>query len=344
MSCLDYSHHDCSVCSNLIKNPKALMNSIPCPSCKHMIHKKCSNLSPSQLSGLKSTTNIWECSNCTKLKFPFSEVEDEEIYLSSFNSNWTCNCGNQRPALSCTKDGYNLKSLFHQSDDSDRNNMFSHGDEFDEQFDLHHTLKPDFNYYETHDFHSLKDRVINPFSLLHTNISSLQHNGDNLILLLTNLQFKFDIIALTETWNPESKAHAFQPPIIEGYKDYYGSTGSSLKGGCGLYINEDLKPLPRKDLNIKIKDNDCEIETCWYEIIFDKQPNRLIGVVYRHPSKNDMKSVEVINSTLTKIKKENKKTLLVGDFNYNLLVHDKNETISAFVHMTFENNFQPCIV
>ena len=126
---------------------------------------------------------------------------------------------------------------------------------------------------------------------MHTNISSLQYNGDNLKLLLTNLEFKFDIIALSETWNPESKAHNFQPPIIDGYKDYYGTTGSSLKGGCGLYINEDLKPLPRKDLNIKIKEIDFEMETCWYEIIFDKQPNRLIGVVYRHPTENYLKSV-----------------------------------------------------
>ena len=119
---------------------------------------------------------------------------------------------------------------------------------------------------------------------------------------------------MSETWNPESKAHMFQPPILDGYKQYSGTTGSSLKGGCGLYINEDLKPLPRKDLNIRIKEDDFELETCWYEIIFEKQPNRLIGVIYRHPSNNDLKSVEIINSTLVKIKKENKKTLLVGDF------------------------------
>ena len=199
VSCLDYSH-DCSVCSNLIKNPKALKRSIPCPSCNHLIHKKCSNLNPSQLLSLKSTTNLWECPSCSKLKFPFTELEDEEIYLSSFNSNWSCNCGNQPPAPSFIKDKYNLKCLFHQ-EDNDKNDTFSSNDEFDEQFNRYHTLNPDFKYYETHDFHSLKDRVKNPFSLFHTNISSLQHNGDNLKLLLTNLEFKFDIIALSETWN-----------------------------------------------------------------------------------------------------------------------------------------------
>ena len=86
---------------------------------------------------------------------------------------------------------------------------------------------------------------------------------------------------MTETWNPEYKAHTFQSPILDGYYKYTGTTGSSLKGGCGLYINEDLKPLPRNDLNVKIKENDFEIETFWSEIVLDKQPNRLIGVVYR---------------------------------------------------------------
>ena len=61
----------------------------------------------------------------------------------------------------------------------------------------------------------------------------------------------------------------------------------------------------------------------WFELILDKQPNRLVGVVYRHPFKKDHKSIELINTTILKIKKENKSTLLVGDFNYDLLSHEK---------------------
>ena len=57
-----------------------------------------------------------------------------------------------------------------------------------------------------------------------------------------------------------------------------------------------------------------ELETYSTEIIIDKQPNRLIGVVYRHPSKrNEEKCIEVLNETLTKICKENKKVLIAGD-------------------------------
>ena len=80
-----------------------------------------------------------------------------------------------------------------------------------------------------------------------------------------------------------------------------------------MYINEDLKPLSRPDLNMKIKDDDCEIESYWTEILIENQPNRLIGVFYRHPTKNnDTKSIELINETLTKIRKENKKVIITG--------------------------------
>ena len=61
-------------------------------------------------------------------------------------------------------------------------------------------------------------------------------------------------------------------------------------------------------MNIKVKNDDIEIETYWTEIIIDKQPNRLVGVVYRHPSKrDDKKSIELLNESLSKIHRENKK-------------------------------------
>ena len=216
-------------------------------------------------------------------------LENDEILLNSFNSNWNCN-------------------------------------------------------YDTHEFHILKDKLTNPFSVFHTNISSLQHNGDNLFDLLADLEFKFDVVAVTETWNPEEKKHKFTPPIMEGYSAYVGTTGSSLKGGCGVYINSDLSFNPRKDLNIKIKTDLCEFETSWVEVIFDRQPNRLIGVAYRHPKSNDSQTTESLQTTINKIKKENKNTVIIGDFNFDLLNHEKNDQISKFLHMMIENSYQPCIM
>ena len=114
--------------------------------------------------------------------------------------------------------------------------------------------------------------------IFHTNICSLQANISKLEDLLHDLDYNFDIIALTETWNPEKSESTFSPKRIEGYLDYQGVTGNSAKGGCGFYIKETLTPIPRKDLEFKIDDMGCETENCWIELVNANGPNTLVGV------------------------------------------------------------------
>ena len=72
---------------------------------------------------------------------------------------------------------------------------------------------------------------------MHTNICSLQANIENLEILLHELEFKFDVISLTETWNPEEKIHNFNPKLLDGYNEYIGTTGTTAKGGCCFYYS-----------------------------------------------------------------------------------------------------------
>ena len=330
----------CRVCLKVTDAKKA----IPCPTCKHLTHKSCSSLNQSQTINFKRTKNLWECPKCAAEKFPFTIIEDDEMLLNSFNSNWSCNCKKTSPRKITDEIVHQQKLVLNYKNDTSDSFFRSPEDEFGFQFDSFYALEPNFRYYDTHEFHVLKDKLTNPFSVFHTNISSLQHNGDNLLDLIADLEFKFDVVAVTETWNPEDKKHKFIPPVIDGYSPYLGTTGSSLKGGCGMYINSDLSFNPRKDLNTKIKTEECELETSWVELIMDKQPNRLIGVVYRHPRRNDTQSTDNLQTILNKIKKENKNTILLGDFNFDLLNHENNNLISKFLHMLIENSYQPCIL
>ena len=64
------------------------------------------------------------------------------------------------------------------------------------------TIQPNFDYFQTYDFHKLvqKKQAQNSFSILHTNICSLYANAEGLEMLLYKLDHNFSFIALSETW------------------------------------------------------------------------------------------------------------------------------------------------
>ena len=129
----------------------------------------------------------------------------------------------------------------------------------DSRIDLTYDINAKCNYYTNHEFHKLtanyKSKDKKPFSALHTNIQSLMHNFDSLEQLCTGLDYYFDIIAVTETWNSEKNKDKFIPKKLEGYETYNGLTGTTLKSGCGLYIRSGLTYVNRKDLCIQHHDD-----------------------------------------------------------------------------------------
>ena len=76
---------------------------------------------------------------------------------------------------------------------------------------------------------------------MHTNICSLQANTEKLEILLHELEFKFDVISLTETWNPEQKIHNFNPKILDGYNEYIGTTGTNCQRRLWFLYKQRLK-------------------------------------------------------------------------------------------------------
>ena len=182
------------------------------------------------------------------------------------------------------------------------------------------------------------------FSIFHTNICSLPANSENLEILLEDLEYKFDVISLSETWNPEGKQQNYAPKTLTGYHAYIGTTGNTAKGGCGFYINEEIHYSPRTDLNVRLLNSETKFESCWIEIISRNKPNTLIGVFHRHPRKKDTHFTECISKTLDKIKKEKKRVIVCGDFNFDLLNYDKNECVNSYLNTMLQNSLQPCIL
>ena len=159
------------------------------------------------------------------------------------------------------------------------------------------------DYYDSEQFlHLIKSLPKKQFSILHTNISSLKANHDNLTTLIYNIQHKFDIISLTETWNGNSN-DTFLPTSVNGYQDFIGKPGTSMKSGCGFYIKKDINYLNRTKLDEHYYDGKNEFTAKWIEIVNKQGKNFIIASIYRHPGSADTKFLEYIEKTLLTIKK-----------------------------------------
>ena len=206
-------------------------------------------------------------------------------------------------------------------------------------------MQPNFDYFQTHDFHKLiqKKQAKNSFSILHTNICSLYANGEDLEMLITNLEHNFSVIALSETWTSKQVTNK-QLPEPRNYQPFCATQGTTTKSDCGFYVKRGLKFKSRKDLDLAYHGNDSEFQSCWIEILNKKEPNTIIGVYYRHPKKNSNDIFNIkLDGTIKKIKDNNKTKIICGDFNYNFLNHEYNNRIKNFIDIMYSHFFQPYI-
>ena len=318
--------------------------SVLCTNCSSPIHRKCSKLKlPELLEFTSSKYASWECTTCINQKFPFTSVDNNFLLKETFNSIFLCKCQTSTDY----KQGdpkyvfdYKIKET---SKELSYNNTIENNDQILDNF----TLQPNFKVYQNHDFHKMTQNVNKQkdFSVFHTNICSLQGNFEKLQTLITNLEFKFSVIAISETWTSESKINICKPNNLEGYQTYCGIKGKTLKSGCGFYIRDDIRYKIRSDLNISYFDEDSEFQCFWIEILNDKKPNIIVGVYYRHPRKNSNNIyLDKLKETIEKVKSNNKTTVVAGDFNYDLLKYEYNKTANDFLNFMYSNFLQPCIL
>ena len=94
----------------------------------------------------------------------------------------------------------------------------------------------------------------------------MEGNAGKRETLISNLEFDFDIIAVSETWTSYSREN-IKPKTIDGYQTYHGTKGHTLKSGCGFYVKNCLKFQQQTDLDLSVIDENNEFQSCWIEII-----------------------------------------------------------------------------
>ena len=340
----DFSNK-CSVCNKRV-NDDQKPKCIPCISCNCLVHKKCSNIKLTDLLSAKpSDLRYWSCNTCQSGCLPFQNENDSEILNLNFNSLLKCPCSNNSVDAI---DYENLASFSIYDHTAASDSPLTHGPDPSNYLDTAFDINAKCNYYTNHEFHKFSSKIqpgqAKPFSVFHSNIQSLSHNFDQLEMLLTDLGYNFDVIALSETWNAENSKDKFIPKRIDGYEKYNGITGNSIKSGCGFYIRNGLKFVDRKKLDFKHFDDLNEYQTKFIEIINEKGANIILGVTYRHPKKasNNMYT-DKLQETLDIILQEHKIVILTGDFNYKLLKYKEDKNVTYFTDMMLSNYLQPII-
>lgn len=200
-----------------------------------------------------------------------------------------------------------------------------------------------FNYYSVHDFHSNYD--INEcssnntsFSALNCNIRSLAANYDKFVHMLSELNFPFSLIGLSETKFKVDRELLINVNI-PGY-DFISEPSLSNAGGVAFYIKNNITFSLRTDITTSKHD----FEALWIEIDTVGQPNLLCGVLYRHPNGNLDNFMDYINMTIEKIHQENKLCLFMGDFNIDLLKITTHTASENFINDLGSFFFQPQIL
>ena len=199
-------------------------------------------------------------------------------------------------------------------------------------------------YYQENGLYNLsKKHLPDCLKAYHHNIASFNKNGPALAAFLKCLNFKFDIICLSEIRKCSVGIIDKEFPDFHIYID----NPTLAKGGIALLIRKNkFNNITELDLNdnFNLKNacdcNNCHIENKWLSFKIDNQ-KVIIGGIYRHPKSNLDHFNAALKTTINQIN-DNTLCLLLGDININLL-HDTDEKVNNYLNNLFEKNFIPCI-
>lgn len=271
---------------------------------------------------------------CSKSIFPFYDIDTKDLLELCFNSNTSCLCSSSidRSRLSLS----NLPILEFTSTINNHPNLSANDPE------SNIPSKVNFDYYSPHNFHSSPDIQNSAaqihISFLNCNIRSISANFDHLTQMLSDLNYHFNVIGLTETWL-QSSVHNPTNLNIPGYT-FVSQPTSQRAGGVGFFIDNSLKFHIREDLSCDSN----ESEMLWIELENSLDKNILCGVIYRHPNSDLETFLNNLYKSLENIHKEQKYTIMMGDYNINLLNYESHSLTEDFINTLNTYFFEPHIL
>ena len=94
-------------------------------------------------------------------------------------------------------------------------------------------------------------------------------------------------------------------------------------GGVGFYVSDNIKAEMVKELSVITED----VEAIFIEIYVPEQKNFVIGEIYRPPNSSHSQFIEILQNILSVPYLADKRMILMGDYNLNLLHLNDNAVI-----------------
>ena len=174
-------------------------------------------------------------------------------------------------------------------------------------------------------------------NVIQINCRGIKSKLDDLDELLSQTN-EPDIVLLSETWLKDGEERFID---IKNYK-YEGVVRKHKKGGgVGILINNKIKYRVRTDLNVNSQDNSFEH---FFIEVKGTRYNIIAGSIYRPPNTDIEKFIENYTNSLSSIKKEKNKELILGlDHNLDLLKQATHRKTQDFIETTLDNSLLPTI-
>ena len=321
----DYiTYNDCSICTKMVNSDKSLN----CSNCNHWVHKRCIGSFKTGLNEFEKylhyySTADWYCFICTKDIFPYADIDCDELELMAFESKYGITITGNDLREICT----NLISV-----DLFNNKMIRPNSEtfkIEQDIDVQNIMPPTDNCKYLFDFKNVKGQ--GNLSLMNFNIRSIRANFEcfnNTILFNNNIKPTF--IVLTETWT--DKQTNIDDFSITGYhQPLIQNRNKNIGGGVMVYIDNNITSYKlRQDLSFADESNNC----LSVEAKLDNKVYIITGI-YRSPSNSNHTFLPKFDTVINKIKSSGYKSIVAGDFNYNLINYQHhNDTETLFNIMT----------
>ena len=301
---VDNEKNKCYSCQKIISNTRQRVTH--CIFCNNKCHYNC------------VTKPIFACYHCNKTKLENSLSDEPDDLNLVFNDTL-----------------FNpFKDLHSEDGDNEKNRFFD--DEIDEHCETVEFASKLLNDCKYYDSEHLPFSKFQGTSFYFNNIDGLQSNFLEFKNQILNTEINFDFYCFNETNLKSGILHDFE---IENYNSefHYGIQGKNKGSGLAIYYRKNLKFNITKSLTMRNEYFECLGGKLKCEI-----GNVNVLVFYRFNYNKSIDTLfELISDILVKL--DDTPTIIMGDFNYNVLKHQEINIINRYVDTFICSGFIPLI-